>query len=51
MLLSKSRAKREDKGVEIRWKLWLREKALLVGDTDGGDADGWEIVGTVRSKT
>ena len=41
--------KREDEGAEIRWKLWLREKAILV----------WarlmrvvgEIVGTVRSET
>ena len=46
--------KREDEGVEIRWKLWLRKKARLVGETDEGDADGWgvgEIVGTVRSET
>ena len=39
--------KREDEGAEIRWKLCLREKAILV----------WarlmvgEIVGTVRSET
>ena len=40
---------REDKRLEIKWKLWLREKAkrgrlnvmLMVG----------EIVGTVRSET
>ena len=48
----KSEVKREDERVELRWKLWLREKARLV----------WarlmevmlmvgEIVGTVRSET
>ena len=51
-LCSKARVKREDERAEIRWKLWLREKAILV----------WarlmevmlmveEIVGTVRSET
>ena len=34
------RVKREDEGAEIRWKLWLREKAMPVGETDRG-ADGW----------
>ena len=29
-LRSKVRVKREDERVEIRWKLWLREKAILV---------------------
>ena len=24
------RVKREDEGAEIRWKLWLREKTILV---------------------
>ena len=26
----------------IRWRLWLREKVIqvLVGETDGGNADG-----------
>ena len=51
-LCSKVRVKREEKSVELRWKLWLGEKVTLV----------WarlmevmlmvgEIVGTVRSKT
>ena len=35
------RVKHEDERVELRWKLWLREKAILVGETDGGDVDGW----------
>ena len=49
---SKGRVKREDDRAEIRWKLWLREEAILV----------WarlmevmlmvgEIVGTVWSET
>ena len=45
---------RKDEGAQIRWKLWLREKAILnisLGKTEGGDADGWEIVGTIRSET
>ena len=29
-LCSKVGVKREDEGAEIRWKLWLREKAILV---------------------
>ena len=29
-LCSKGRVKREDERAEIRWKLWLREKAILV---------------------
>ena len=48
----KVRVKREDERAEIRWKLWRREKAILV----------WaklmevmlmvgEIVGTVRSES
>ena len=48
------RVKREDEGAEIRWKLWLREKVILditLGETDGGDADYWEIVRAVRSET
>ena len=32
----KERVKREDERAEIRWKLWLREKAMLVGEPDGG---------------
>ena len=51
-LCSKGRVKREDERAEIRWKLWVREKAILV----------WarlmeamlmvgEIVGTVWSGT
>ena len=33
---------REDERAEIiRSMLWLHEKAMLVGETDGGDADGW----------
>ena len=37
--------KREDERAEIRWKLWLGEKAILVW------ARLIEIVGTVRSET
>ena len=51
-LCSKVRVKREDERAELRWKLWRREKAILV----------WvrlmevmlmvgEIVGTVRSES
>ena len=29
-LCSKARVKRGDEGAEIRWKLWLGEKAILV---------------------
>ena len=43
--------KREDEGAGIRRKLWLREKAIMVGETDGSHADGREILGTVRSET
>ena len=32
----------DEKAAEMRWILRLREKAILVGETDGGDADGWE---------
>ena len=39
------RVKREDERAEIRWKLWLGEKAILVW------ARLIEIVGTVRSET
>ena len=36
------RAKREDEREEIiRSMLWLHEKAMRVGETDGGDVDGW----------
>ena len=48
------RVKREDEGAKMRWKLWLCEKVILditLGETDGGDADYWEIVGAVRSET
>ena len=30
VLYSKVRVKREDERAEIRWKLWLSEKAILV---------------------
>ena len=32
-----------DERLEIRWKMWLREKSILVWArlTDGGDVDGW----------
>ena len=50
--MPKVRVKREDEKAEIRWKLWLREKVILVWAilmevvlTVG------EIVGTVRSET
>ena len=43
--------KREDEGAEIRWKLWLREKVILVGETDEGDADGWGDRGHSRSES
>ena len=33
--------KREDEGAEIRWKLWLREKAMPVGETDKANVNGW----------
>ena len=34
--------KREDERAEmIRSMLWLHEKAMLVGEIDAGDADGW----------
>ena len=44
-LCSKKRVKGEDERAELRWKLWLGEKAIMV----------WtrliEIVGTVRGET
>ena len=41
-MCSKARVKSGDVRAEIRWKLRLREKAILgVGKTDGGDVDGW----------
>ena len=39
-MCSKVRVEHEDERVEIRWKLWLREKEILVHEADGGDADG-----------
>ena len=42
------RVEREDEKVERRWKLLLREKAILVHETDGGDADGWKDRGHGR---
>ena len=39
-LRPKVRVKREDEGAETRWELWLREKAILVGETDEGDDNG-----------
>ena len=36
------RVKCEGERAETRWKLWLREKPILRGETDAGDADGWE---------
>ena len=45
MLCSKVRVKREDEGAETRWKLRLREKAILVGETDEGDGNGWRDCG------
>ena len=33
--------KREDEGAEARWKLWLRDKAILVGETGEGDDISW----------
>ena len=44
------RVKREDERVEIRWKLWLRERAILVGETMAVMLMVGEIVGTVRSE-
>ena len=41
----KVRVKCEYESVEIRWKLWLREKVILVRETDGGDVDSWEYRG------
>ena len=35
----------DDRAAEIRWMLCLREKAILVCGTDGGDADGWGHLG------
>ena len=39
------RVQREDERAEIRWKLWWREKAILVWARLMG-----EIVGTVQSE-
>ena len=36
-MCSKVRVKREHERVKIRWK---PEKAILVGEADGGDVDG-----------
>ena len=47
----KARVTREDDTTEIRWRLWLRAKAILVGDTDGGDLMGEEILVRVRNET
>ena len=46
------RVKREDERAEIRWKLWLREKAILVWARLMEEMiKAGEIVGTVRSET
>ena len=37
----KVRVKREDDRAVIRWRLWLRVNVVLVGHSDGGDADSW----------
>ena len=42
------RVERDDERVEIKWKLWLREKAILEHETDGGDIDGWWARHVVR---
>ena len=45
------RVKREDERAEIRWKLWLREKAILVWVRLMEEMiKAGEIVGTVRSE-
>ena len=43
------RVKLEEERVEIRWKLWLRERAILVGETMAVMLMVGEIVGTVQS--
>ena len=49
---SKVRVKREDKRAEIRWKPWLREKAILVWARLMEEMiKVGEIVGTVRSES
>ena len=46
------RVNREDEGKEIRWELWLREKAILVrARLIEVMLMVGEIVGTVRSET
>ena len=46
------RVTREDERAEIRWKLWLREKAILVWARLMEEMiKAGEIVDTVRSET
>ena len=46
------RVKREDERAELRWKLWLREKAMLVWARLMEEMiKVGEIVGTVRSES
>ena len=40
-LCLKARVTREEDRAEIRWRLWLRVNVVLVGHSDGGDADSW----------
>ena len=45
------RVKREDERAELRWKLWLREKAILVWARLMEEMiKAGEIVGTVQSE-
>ena len=46
------RVKREDESAELRWKLWLSEKAMLVWARLMEEMTKVrEIVGTVRSES
>ena len=51
VLYSKVSVQREDERAEIRWKLWLREKVILVWARLMEDIKVGEIVGKVRSET
>ena len=51
LVCSEVRVKREDEREEIKWKLWLRERAILVwARLMEKVKKAGEIVGTVRSE-
>ena len=41
----------EGEVVRIRWMLFLGEKVMLAGETDGGDAEFWARLYYITSKS